>query len=129
MILEQYAATLGQNTPLHSSRLSMTVDDRYHLQLLERPDGRVLMRTRLRSLPEAGPARDDILRHCARLASGRMISAPVACSVDARESGLWLQQLCEAGSTQVLDEHVGAFVNELAFWVGAVKTEPKFSLG
>jgi len=123
MILEQYAATLGQDIPFTGTRLSMTVDDRYRLQLLERPDGRVLVRTRLRSLPDAGPARDEVLRHCARLACGRMSSSPAACAVDARESGLWLQQLSDAGSTQVLDEHVGAFVNELAFWVGAVQNE------
>ncbi|MGB3068091.1 MAG: CesT family type III secretion system chaperone [Ottowia sp.] len=123
MILEQYAATLGQDTPFTGTRLSMTVDDRYRLQLLERPDGRVLMRTRLRNLPEAGPARDDVLRHCARLVCGRMLSAPVACAVDAHESSLWLQQLSDAGSAQVLDEHVGAFVNELAFWASAVQND------
>lgn len=123
MILARYAATLGQETPFTGTKLSMTVDDRYQLQLHERPDSRVLIRTRLRRLPAPGSARDEVLRHCARLLSGRILNAPVACAVDARESSIWLQQLCDPGSTQVLDEHVGAFVNELAFWVNSVKND------
>ncbi len=121
MILEQYAATLDHGTPFTGHRLSMIVDDRYRLQLQQRPDGRVLVRTRLRSLPEAGPGREEVLRQCARLACGRILHAPVACAVDDNERGLWLQQLCEASTTQELNEHVGTFVNELAFWVKAVK--------
>lgn len=123
MILAEYAATLGEATPFTGSRLSMTVDDRYQVQLQERADGRVLVRARLRSLPEAGPARDDVLRQCGLLACGRMARSAVACAVDTGERGLWLQQLCEAHSAQELDEHVGSFVNELAFWVSAVKTD------
>ncbi|WP_036596329.1 CesT family type III secretion system chaperone [Ottowia thiooxydans] len=123
MILAEYAATLGEDAPFTGTRLTMTVDGRYRLQLLERQDGRVLVRTRLRSLPAPGPARDEVLRNFGLLACGRMISAPVACAVDAQERGLWLQQLCDAGSTQILDEQVGAFVNELAFWVSAVQSD------
>lgn len=123
MILAEYAATLGGDTPFSGTRLTMTVDDLYHLQLLARQDGRVLLRTRLRALPEAGPARNEILRQCGELACGRMITAPVSCAIDKNERNLWLQQLCEAGTTQMLDEHVGSFVNELAFWRSAVRSD------
>ena len=123
MILELYAATLGQESPFHGTKLSMTVDDRYHLQLQEYADGRVLIRTRLRKLPEHGPARDEVLQLCGRVLSGRMLRALVTCAIDARERAVWLQQTCVPGSTQVLDECVGAFVNELAFWVSVVKEE------
>lgn len=114
---------LGQDTPLTGTRLSLTVDDRYRLQLQKRTDGRVLLRARLCRLPGAGPARDEVLRHCAQLVCGRMLKAPVTCAIDERESNLWLHQLCEASTTQVLDERVGEFVNELAFWVSAVKND------
>ncbi|MET4580111.1 CesT family type III secretion system chaperone [Ottowia thiooxydans] len=122
MILAEYAASLGQDAPITGNRLSMTVDDVYQLQLLQRADGRVLVRSRLRSLPEPGPARDDVLRLYGLLACGRMLRSSVTCAVDANERGLWLQQLCKAGSPQALDEHIGSFVNELAFWTSAAKT-------
>lgn len=120
MILSEYASTLGAEAPFTDKRLSMTVDDTYRLQLLERKDGRILMRARLKALPEAGRQRDDLLEECARLTCGRMLKAGVTCAVDSLERALWLQQLCSVSSAQDLDEQVGAFVNELTFWLNAV---------
>lgn len=120
MILSEYASTLGAQAPFTDKRLSMTVDEIYRLQLLEREDGRILVRARLKTMPEAGGQRDDLFSKCARLTCGRMLRSAATCAVDNRERALWLQQLCDASSAQNLDEQVGAFVNELAFWVNAV---------
>ncbi len=120
MILTEYASGLGASKPLTEMRLSITVDERYHLQLKELKDGRILIRTRLQSLPEAGAARDELLKRCGKLICGRVLKAQVACTVDSQERAIWLQQACNAASTQDLDEEVGAFVNELAFWTSAL---------
>ena len=120
MILSEYASTLGAQAPFTDKRLTMTVDEKYRLQLLEREDGRILVRARLKTLPEPGVQRDDLLSKCARLTCGRMLKSAATCAVDNRERALWLQQLCDVSSAQNLDEQVGAFVNELAFWVNAV---------
>lgn len=121
MILSQYASTLGSEAAASEMRLSITVDDRYLVQLLDRRDGRVLVRSRLMSLPPAGVERDTLIEKYARVACGRMLRAPVALSIDARERALWVQQVCVASNAQELDEHVGDFVNELAFWRSTVE--------
>ena len=120
-LLARYAASLGGE--LSGSRMSLHIDDRYRVQLHTLPDGRIRVRARLRALPEAGPRRDELLLGVGRLCCGRMNDSAAACVVDAEESALWLQQVEAAASTQDVDELVGAFVNELAFWTQAVPNE------
>ncbi|QXL83634.1 hypothetical protein [Comamonas sp. NLF-1-9] len=116
-LLASYAATtLGQSGPHDASRLHLTVDERYRLQLRSLADGRIQVRSRLCELPEAGPARDELLRSMGALACGRIQSAGAACVVDADERAFWLSQTVAASSAQEVDELVGDFVNELAFW-------------
>ncbi len=120
-LLGRYATMLGAE--MSGSGLTVHVDERYRLRLRSLPDGRIQVRARLRALPEPGRARDAALLHAGRLSCGRMNASPAACVVDADEHALWLQQVAASSSTQEIDELVGEFCNELAFWTQAVPNE------
>lgn len=115
-LLGSYGASLGMNEPFSGKRLNLNVDERYRLQLRGLADGRIQVRSRLCELPGAGPARDELLRTTGTLACGRINAAAATCVVDADEHALWLSQVAAVTSVQEVDELVGDFVNELAFW-------------
>lgn len=122
-LLASYAAALGAEGPLNSDRLSLTVDERYRVQLRGLSDGRIQVRARLRALPQAGAARDELLHTTGALACGRMHASAAACVIDPDEHAIWLSQVMPTASAQEIDELVGAFVNELSFWEQVVPKE------
>lgn len=120
--LQDYAQTVGSSAPADriDRPMAMTVDGRYRMLLRALPAGGVAVESRLRALPEPGPARDRLLLGVARLACGMLQASPAACVVDARERGVWLRVTTPAVSTTDIDEAVGALANQLAFWQPAV---------
>lgn len=122
-LLAAYASQYGLATPGRGSSaapVDMTVDGTYRLRLRALPQGGVAISSRLRSLPEPGLARDELLLGAARMACGTLRAHTTACVVDDRERALWLQQTCAAASNQDIDDAVGSFVNSLAFWSKAI---------
>lgn len=122
--LQAYASQYGLVAPgaAGSAPVDMTVDGTYRVRLRALPQGGIAVSARLRSLPEPGPARDDILLGVARLACGTMKDHASACVVDDRDRAIWLQQTAPAASSQDIDDAVGSFVNALAFWSKAIAT-------
>lgn len=122
-LLQSYAAQFGAGDAAPgnaSAPVTLTVDGQYRIRLQALPQGGIAVRSRLRSLPEPGPARDDLLLGVARLACGTMKEHAAACAVDERDRAIWLQQAAPANSTQDIDDAVGSFVNCLAFWSKAI---------
>ncbi|CAN7498928.1 CesT family type III secretion system chaperone [Acidovorax sp. LjRoot117] len=123
-LLQAYASQHGLVAPgaASSAPVDMTVDGIYRIRLRALPQGGVAVSARLRTLPEPGPARDDMLLGVARLACGTMKDHASGCVVDERARAIWLQQTAPAASGQDIDDAVGGFVNALAFWSKAIAT-------
>lgn len=124
-LLHAYAAQYGGGSEAGSTRsapIGLTIDGQYRVRLRALPQGGIAVQARLRSLPEPGPARDEVLLGVARLACGTMKEHAAACVVDERERAVWLQQAAPAASAQDIDDAVGSFVNCLAFWSKAIHT-------
>lgn len=121
-LLSRYAAHYSLPMAPDSATLRLLVDDHYQLRLRALPAEGILVSAYLRALPEAGPARDDLLLAFARLACGTMKEQATTCSVDARERAIWLQLPAPVQSLQDIDDAVGTFVNSLAFWSKASTT-------
>ncbi|CAN7186983.1 CesT family type III secretion system chaperone [Acidovorax sp. LjRoot194] len=124
-LLQAYASQYGLTAPgaaSSSAPVDMTVDGIYRIRLRALPQGGVAVSARLRTLPEPGPARDDMLLGVARLACGTMKDHASGCVVDERGRAIWLQQTAAAASSQDIDDAVGGLVNALAFWSKAIAT-------
>lgn len=122
LLLAQYAHELGHAAlPQDASRLNLSIDGRYRVQLRAVDAARVMIRSRLDAVPPAGPARDAALRRIGQMACVSMARSPVACVIDGDEDSFWLHQLSEPQTLQDIDALVGDFVNELAFWVGSLQ--------
>lgn len=119
-LLQSYADRQGVSGALPAGMLKMTVDDRFRLSLRALPAGGIAVESRLRALPEPGPARDQLVLGVARLACGTLRQSPAACVVDERERAVWLRLVTPGSSTQDIDEAVGELANQLAFWLPAV---------
>lgn len=115
-LLHRYAAHYGAAIEPDATNLQLLVDGHYPLRLQAMRGDGIMLAAQLRPLPQAGPARDDLLLAFARLACGTMKEQPTTCSVDARERAVWLQLPTHAQSLQHIDDAVGTFVNSLAFW-------------
>ena len=100
----------------------MRVDDRYRLRLRGLPEGGIVIVSRLRTLPDPGNDRDELILRVAQMALGMMKEHASTCVIDESERALWLQQTVSTNSTHEIDEAVGEFVNALAFWAKAVNT-------
>lgn len=118
----QYGAPAAADPDAARAPVALTIDGQYRIRLQALPRGGVVVQARLRSLPEPGFDRDELLLGVARLACGTMKEHAAAIVVDERERALWLQQAAPANSTQDIDDAVGSFVNCLAFWSKAVTT-------
>lgn len=123
-LLHAYSSQLGLAAAdtTKSSPIDMMVDGLYRIRLRALPQGGIAVCARLRSLPEPGPARDDMLLGISRLACGAMKDQSTSCVIDDRERAVWLQQAAPATSHQDIDDVVGSFVNSLAFWSKAITT-------
>lgn len=121
-LLHAYAQHYGLTSPgsVGSAPVDMTVDGVYRIRLRALSHGGIALSARLRALPEAGPARDDMLLNVARMACGTMKEHASGCVVDELERAVWLQQTAPAASAQDIDDAVGDFVNALAFWSKAI---------
>ncbi len=115
-LLCRYAAQYDIPMAPNTATLQLLIDGSYPLRLRALPGEGILVRAYLKSLPEAGQARDDLLLAFARLACGTMKEQATTCSVDARDRAVWLQLATRAQSVQDIDDAVGTFVNSLAFW-------------
>ncbi len=115
-LLRRYAANYAIPMETNAVTMQLLVDDRYQLRLRALPGEGIMVSAYLRSLPEAGKARDDLLQAFAKLACGTMKDQATTCSVDARERAIWLQLPAPVQSLQDIDDAVGDFVNSLAFW-------------
>lgn len=118
-LLGRYATHYGLPMAPNSATLRLLVDGRYQLRLRALPGEGVMVSAYLRSLPEPGLARDEMLLALARLACGTMKEQATTCSVDPRERAVWLQLPAPVQSLQDIDDAVGTFVNSLAFWSNA----------
>jgi len=121
-LLQAYARQYGLASPatVSSAPVDMTVDGIYRIRLRALPQGGIAVSSRLRALPEPGPARDDMLLGVARMACGTMKEHASGCVIDDRERAVWLQQTAAAASSQDIDDAVGSFVNSLSFWSKAI---------
>jgi hypothetical protein len=121
-LLHAYARQYGLASPAAASvaPVDMTIDNLYRIRLRALPQGGVAVSSRLKALPEPGPARDDMLLSVARMACGTLKEHASGCVVDDRERAIWLQQTTAAASVQDIDDAVGSFVNSLAFWSKAI---------
>lgn len=121
-LLQAYALRLGLSASHASAaaRLDMLVDERYRVRLLALPTGGILIRARLRALPDAVGARDLVLAHAAQRACAMMKEYSSTCVVDSDARTLWLQQTSAASTTQDIDTAVDHFVSALTFWVKAI---------
>ena len=124
-LLHSYGAQWGAEPEASADRLrapiALLVDGQYQLRLRALPRGGIVLQSRLKTLPDPGNARDELLAGVARLACGTMKEHAAACVVDERERALWLQQAAPVQSLQDIDDAVGSFVNCLAFWTKAVQ--------
>lgn len=118
----QYGAPAASDPETARAPVALTIDGKYRIRLQALARGGVVVQARLRSLPEPGLVRDELLLGVARLACGTMKDHAAAVVIDDRERALWLQQAAPANSTQDIDDAVGSFVNCLAFWSKAVNT-------
>ena len=123
-LLQAYAQQLGMAAGDRSINepLDMSVDDRYRLRLRALPEGGIAIVSRLRSLPDAGKDRDELVLRVSQMALGMMKEHASTCVVDSSERAIWLQQTVATNSTHEIDEAVGEFVNALAFWAKAVNS-------
>lgn len=123
-LLQAYAQQLGMAAGDRSINepLDMNVDDRYRLRLRALPEGGIAIVSRLRSLPDAGKDRDELVLRVSQMALGMMKEHASTCVVDSSERAIWLQQTVATNSTHEIDEAVGEFVNALAFWAKAVNS-------
>ena len=123
-LLQAYAQQLGMATGDRSINepLDMSVDDRYRLRLRALPEGGIAIVSRLRTLPDAGKDRDELVLRVSQMALGMMKEHASTCVVDSSERAIWLQQTVATNSTHEIDEAVGEFVNALAFWAKAVNS-------
>jgi len=121
-LLGSYAAQYDIPMAPGAATLQMLVDGHYRLQLRALPGAGIMVSARLKALPDPGPARDDLLLACARLACGTMKQQATTCSVDARCRAIWLQLPAPALSIKDIDDAVGRFVNSLAFWSRASRS-------
>lgn len=120
-LLMQYAHHIGDASFAQgSSRLNLTIDGRYRVQLRVVDALRVMIRARLDSLPAQGPARDLALQRMGQIACVSMERSTAACVIDDDEEAFWLRQLSEPRSIEDIDTLVGDFINELVFWVGSL---------
>lgn len=121
-LLQSYTQQHGLSTEKHSllTPVDMTVDSKYRLRLRALPQGGIAIVSRLRTLPDADLARDELVLHTSRLAVGMMREHASTCVIDESQRALWLQQTLNPNSIQEIDEAVGCFVNALAFWSQAV---------
>lgn len=122
-LISDYAGRHGLALPARADgRLTMVVDDAFRIHLHAAPHGWLAITARLCALPEQGAARDELAREIGKLAAGMLSRHAAACVVDPRGRTLWLQQTVSPDSSPLaLDEAVGAFVNALSFWTGAVR--------
>ena len=123
-LLQAYAQQLGMAAGDRSINepLDMNVDDRYRLRLRALPEGGIAIVSRLRTLPDAGKDRDELVLRVSQMALGMMKEHASTCVVDSSERAIWLQQTVATNSTHEIDEAVGEFVNALAFWAKAVNS-------
>ena len=123
-LLQAYAQQLGMAAGDRSINepLDMNVDDHYRLRLRALPEGGIAIVSRLRSLPDAGKDRDELVLRVSQMALGMMKEHASTCVVDSSERAIWLQQTVATNSTHEIDEAVGEFVNALAFWAKAVNS-------
>ena len=117
---EQHGLLGEKHSP--NAPVDMTVDSKYRLRLRALPQGGIAIVSRLRTLPDPGIARDEMVLRVSRMALGMMKEHASTCVIDESERALWLQQTVNGNSTQEIDEAVGSFVNSLAFWSKAVTT-------
>jgi hypothetical protein len=124
--LRTYALHLGIEAPsaVTPDRLDLMVDDRYRLRLLALPGGGVMIRSRLKTLPESASAQEALITQVGRLACAMMKHHASGCVVDEPGRSLWLQQTTASTSAADIDEAVGQFVNALTFWLKATATLP-----
>ena len=123
-LLQAYAQQLGMAAGDRSINepLDMNVDDRHRLRLRALPEGGIAIVSRLRTLPDAGKDRDELVLRVSQMALGMMKEHASTCVVDSSERAIWLQQTVATNSTHEIDEAVGEFVNALAFWAKAVNS-------
>ena len=123
-LLEAYAEQHGLLGEGLSSLgpVNMTIDSKYRVRLRALPEGGVTIISRLRSLPDPGQARDEMILRVSQMALGMMKEHSSTCVVDESERAIWLQQTVHTNSTSEIDDAVGGFVNALAFWSKAIAT-------
>ena len=121
-LLNSYAALQGLEIDSASALapVDMLVDGKYRLRLRALPQGGVSIVSRLRSLPDAGGQRDELILRVSQMALGMMKEHASTCVIDESERAIWLQQTVSGNYTQDIDEAVGSFVNALAFWSKAI---------
>lgn len=118
-----YVGRHGLSLPARADgRLTVVVDDAFRVHLHAAPNGWLAITSRLCGLPEQSAARDELVREIGKLAAGMLSRHAAACVIDPQGRTLWLQQTLSPDSSPLaLDEAVGAFVNALSFWAGAVR--------
>ena len=120
-LIADYVARHGIAVPEpYRGRITVVVDEAYRIHMQATETGRLVLLSRLATLPPASAARDAWLLQVGKLAVGTLSGYPAACAIDPRETALWLQQTVTSGGGDVVDEAMGQFVNALSFWVGAL---------
>lgn len=100
-------------------RLTLTIDDRYRVQLRTAADGRLALSSLLLDLGQlAAPRVDATLQRLAVWAAGMLRDHASALALDEAAQALLLQQELAAGAdVAALESELADFVNVLAFWV------------
>lgn len=99
-------------------RVTLTIDERYRVQLRAAADGRLALSSLLLDLGQLpAPRVDATLQRLAIWAAGMMRDHASALAVDEAAQALLLQQELAAGTdVAALESELADFVNVLAFW-------------
>jgi hypothetical protein len=106
-------------------RVTLTIDDRFRVQLRAAADGRLALSSLLLDLGQlAAPRVDATLQRLAIWAAGMMRDHASALAVDEGAQALLLQQELAANTDlAALESELADFVNVLAFWVSTCARE------
>lgn len=98
-------------------RLTLAIDGAYRVHLIPANNGAAVIESKVRSLPDDKNDAEQCIDNALRLAAGRLRESGCTLTLDRDRQNLLLQQQVRAdASPKDVEELLGAFVNEIAWW-------------
>ncbi|MEC4720717.1 CesT family type III secretion system chaperone [Noviherbaspirillum sp. CPCC 100848] len=98
-------------------RLTLAIDGTYRVHLIASNNGGMVIESRIRAMPEAPHEAERCMEESLRLAVSRMRDSACTLALDREQRSLMLQQQVPASaSAREVEDLLGKFVNELAWW-------------